>query len=120
MPDTDPLAVERFRTILTDTIRDTGYDAYGMADEADPDTVAIRLVHQFPEAHFEHRVNEHGAAVRRVVVAGEWETDPNPPEREARPMVDHDMILFDTPRGGTFHKNDRETPPDGAVYKVRG
>jgi hypothetical protein len=66
MSDTDPLAHERFRTILTDafewTPTDTGVDA------------ACEI---FPDAHFEHRTNDAGVRVRRVVVAGEWEVDPD-------------------------------------------
>jgi hypothetical protein len=71
MTSTDPLAYEWFRTILFDAIAATDIDA-----STDDHVQAIAT--SFPDAHFEHRMNEHGARVRRVVVEGEWEINPSP------------------------------------------
>lgn len=83
----DVLAGERFRTILADAITsasstiDRGdYDEDLVAPGAGADSIVV----QFPEARFEHRVNEHGVAVRRVVVASGWEVDPVQPQHEGR------------------------------------
>jgi hypothetical protein len=78
MSDTDPLAHERFRTILTDAVESTGYDAYANGLDADPDVASSKVIGLFPEAYFEHRTNDAGVRVRRVVVASEWEVDPEP------------------------------------------
>jgi hypothetical protein len=148
MPETDPLAVERFRTILTDAIRDTGYDAYAMGADAAPETAAVMLLGKFPDAHFARRVNEHGVAVRRVVVASEWENDPNPaqePQAGSAWADPHEFVgtrvrgrdidscshvsligrglgvMCHAGANDPIHTAAVEHPqPDGAVYKVRG
>lgn len=76
LTQTDTLAAEHFRTILAEGVRQAGYDAYGAGQEADPERVAHAVLDDFSEFRFERRVNEHGVAVRRVVVASEWEVDP--------------------------------------------
>lgn len=68
MTAADPLAAERFRTIVAEAIDKPGMDAPWQ--EAEP------IVGRFPNAYFEYRTNEHGVRVRRVVVASEWEVDP--------------------------------------------
>jgi hypothetical protein len=78
MTDTDPLAAERFRTVLTDVIGKQIDDHYDGGAHANEDEVAKDILDHFPEAHFEHRTNEHGVPMRRVAVAGEWEVDPAP------------------------------------------
>lgn len=71
----DPIAHERFRTICDDTIeREDSGDDYPTTS----DMLAAVLTQRFPTAHFERTVNEHGVAVRRVHVVGEWEVDPEP------------------------------------------
>lgn len=74
-PTPDVLAVERFRTIASDAIGETGYDAYGHGEEADPDIAASKILSQFPSAQFVRDVNSAGVAVRRLVMYGEWEVD---------------------------------------------
>lgn len=74
MTAADPLAAERFRTIVAEAIDKPGMDAPWQ--EAEP------IVDRFPDAYFEHRTNEHGVRVRRVVVASEWEVDPTSQSRE--------------------------------------
>lgn len=69
MTSTDPLAVERFRTIISDNLT-----------RADRDVVRDGILEDFPGAYFEHRTNEHGVRMRRVVAEGEWEVDPHPVE----------------------------------------
>lgn len=60
----DPLANERFRTIVAD------------ATDSNPDGLRVRnLVDAFPDAHFEYRRNAAGVRIRRVVVASHWEVD---------------------------------------------
>lgn len=88
LTQTDTLAAERFRTILAEGISQTGYDAYGAGEEADPDRVAHAVLDDFSEFRFERRVNEHGVAVRRVVVASGWEVDPDPSAR-CEPGIHH-------------------------------
>jgi hypothetical protein len=78
MTSTDPLAIERFRTILTDIIGRQIDDHYDGGAYADEDEVTKEVLDQFPDAHFEYRTNEHGVRVRKVVVASEWENDPTP------------------------------------------
>lgn len=70
---TDPLAQERFRTLVADAIGGPPITATGSYL---PNTV--RVVDAFPEARFEHRTNEAGVRLRRVAVASEWEVDPLP------------------------------------------
>lgn len=65
MSATDPLARERFRTILTDNLT-----------RANKSVILDGILEDLPEARFEYRTNEAGIRVRRVVVAGEWEADP--------------------------------------------
>jgi hypothetical protein len=80
------MAVERFRSVLTD-VTDA---AFGAGDR-------IRLMLEaFPSAQFVQDVNAAGVPVRRLVVHGEWEVDPNPP---AVPQVE---------RGDVVHYVDRE------------
>jgi len=71
MFSTDPLAHERFRTILTDALGN-------LDDEAPYEVAADGILSEFPHAHFEYRTNEAGARLRRVVVEGTWEVDPLP------------------------------------------
>lgn len=72
MTATDPLALERFRTILTDTLDKMRPGTDFPHREAEP------IVQRFPDAHFEYRTNEAGVRVRRVVVEGAWEVNPLP------------------------------------------
>jgi hypothetical protein len=78
MSNTYPLARERFRTILLDPIEAEADRIFeGGVSYAD-DAVVEALADLFPDAHFEHRTNGAGVRVRRVVVASEWEVDPEP------------------------------------------
>jgi hypothetical protein len=76
MSDTDPLAHERFRTILMGPIEAEADLIYEGGGSYDDDAVVEALADLFPDAHFEHRTNDAGVRVRRVVVAGGWEVDP--------------------------------------------
>lgn len=78
MTATDPLAHERFRTILAEAVRSTGYDAYADGQDADPDVAASKVLALFPDARFQLALNEHGVKVRRLVIHGEWEVNPTP------------------------------------------
>jgi hypothetical protein len=66
MTATDPLAHERFRTILTDNLT-----------RAEKAVIRDGILEDFPDAHFEYRTNDAGVRVRRVVAEGAWEVDPN-------------------------------------------
>jgi hypothetical protein len=76
MPATDPLAYERFRTILIDAADEVIYGGSDIPDQVDPSALAERIVNDFPDAHFEYRTNDAGVRVRRVVVEGTWGVDP--------------------------------------------
>jgi hypothetical protein len=79
MSDTDPLARERFRTILLGPIEAEAeriWDDHGIS--YGDDAAAAEIVGSFPEAYFERRTNDNGVRMRRVVVIGEWEVDPMP------------------------------------------
>lgn len=71
MTATNPLATERFRTIVTDALTEDG--------QSFPVLTAEPVLQHFTDAHFEYRVNGNGVAERRVAVASEWEVDPAPP-----------------------------------------
>lgn len=60
---TDPMAAHRAAQQLRDAVGAMNAD---------------KIVDQFA-VHFEHRVNGNGVAVRRVVMYGPEEVDPNPP-----------------------------------------
>jgi len=75
---TDQLAVEAFRSKVESIVHDVGYDANGMGAVANPDVVAGAVVDTLTDAHYEYHTNEAGVAMRRVVVATEWEVDPTP------------------------------------------
>lgn len=75
VPAPDVLAVERFRTVLTDSV------VWAQRNEtSEVDSVLA----EFPSAQFVHDVNSAGVPVRRLVVHGEWEVDPNPPKVDPR------------------------------------
>lgn len=92
MTSIDPLAGERFRTILGDRLHDIDLDFDGV-DVSTGDLVD-RIIDEFPQAHFEYRVNEAGVRVRKVVVESREESDPNQdsvdpiPERSPRSIVE--------------------------------
>ena len=69
----NPLATERFRTIVADAI---GGTPVGGRDGQSPDVVAV--VGAFPNAHFEYQTNGAGVRLRRVAVASDWEAYPLP------------------------------------------
>jgi hypothetical protein len=79
---TDPLALERFRTILADAIR-AGSDGVGSHGEwhfPEPDDLAAAMLPDLlGSARFQLALNEHGVKVRRLVIYGEWEVNPAPP-----------------------------------------
>jgi hypothetical protein len=77
--ENDPMAVERLRTLLTEAARGSGYDPYVNGAAGDPDMVAEAVLNTtvVDTARFEREVNEHGVPMRRLVVTGEWEMDPN-------------------------------------------
>jgi hypothetical protein len=72
MTSIGPLAGERFRTIVSDTLHDA------LAERAELALVDVteRIIDEFPRAHFEYRVNEAGVRVRKVVVESREEIDP--------------------------------------------
>ena len=71
MTSADPLAHERFRTIVSDVL--------GNLDDAEPyENAAEAVVDAFPEAHFEYRTNAAGVRLRKAVVESGWEVDLNP------------------------------------------
>ena len=76
MTSTDPLAHERFRTILSDRVHDIDMETDSYHDLSAGDVVD-QLAAEFPEAHFEYRTNEQGVRVRKVVVKSREEVDPN-------------------------------------------
>lgn len=78
-PKSDALAVERFRTILADTMLDSAVGSYASGNHPTIDYHAGRILDHFPSAQFVHDVNANGVPVRRLAVHGEWEVDPNPP-----------------------------------------
>ena len=74
MTSIDPLAGERFRTIVGETIENAqraGWPSDDIVNELVP-----MIVDEFPQAHFEYRVNEAGVRVRKVVVESREEIDP--------------------------------------------
>jgi len=76
MTSADPLAHERFRTIVGDTLSDFLQEYYPNAwlNDASVEMLAA----EFPEAHFEYRTNEAGVRLRKVVMESREEVDPNP------------------------------------------
>lgn len=86
----DVLATERFRNIVAEAIDKPGMDAPW--DEAQP------VLDRFPEARFERHVNEHGVAMRRVVVASGWEVDPTP-----APVIDPSLCICDPASTAPLH-----------------
>ncbi len=70
------LATERFRTLITAPMEDEADRIYSGGEPFDEDAVAQKIVDQFPEAHYAHKVNDAGVAMRRVIVASRWEVDP--------------------------------------------
>jgi hypothetical protein len=89
MTSADPLADERFRTIVSDTLRDFVTENY--PDSWFDDSSVSMLAREFPEAHFEYRTNEAGVRLRKVVVESGWEVDPLPAwmDGPTRTSVDH-------------------------------
>jgi len=77
MTSADPLAHERFRTIVSDTFQSEFDGVYGDGRMMDADVLAETLAGHFPDAHFEYRTNDVGVCLRRVVAAGKWEADPD-------------------------------------------
>lgn len=76
MTSADPLAHERFRTIVDTAIHEAqraGWPADAIVVE-----LARMVGDEFPEAHFEYRTNEHGVRVRKVVVESGEEVYPDP------------------------------------------
>jgi hypothetical protein len=93
MTSADPLAHERFRTIVSDTLQDFLREHFPNASWFEDGSVNM-IASEFPEAHFEYRVNEAGVRVRKVVVESRGEVDPSQdgvdpaPERQAGGIVD--------------------------------
>jgi hypothetical protein len=75
-PRTDELARNAALHALTDAIREVGYNFYGSGPEGDPEVVAGRLTSDHTVT-WETDVNSAGVPVRRYVMRGEWEVDPN-------------------------------------------
>lgn len=71
MTSADPLAHERFRTIVSDVMLDAR--SYYGERAADHTVLTEAVASEFPEAHFEYRTNEQGVRVRKVVVEGREE-----------------------------------------------
>lgn len=75
----NPLAIERFRTILIDAIK-AASDGVGRNGEwhfPEPESLAAGMLPDLlVEAHFEYQTNGAGVAMRRVVIASDWEIDP--------------------------------------------
>jgi hypothetical protein len=72
VPTPDVLALGRFEDVL--------YEATaGAGGEQTAGDVISALRDAFPSAQFVQDVNSVGVAVRRLVIHGEWEVDPNPP-----------------------------------------
>ncbi len=80
----DQLAVEHFRTLLTDSFRTEFDRVYGDGRQMDADDIAGQVGGQFPEAYYEFRTNEAGVPVRRLVLHGEWLVDLTVAEQAAR------------------------------------
>lgn len=72
----DVLAVERFRTVIAQSVSDQR-QAYSLGLVGDPFSVADVVVDRFATAHFEYRTNSAGVKLRRVVVTDQWEADPS-------------------------------------------
>ena len=94
MTSADPLAHERFRTIVADTLYDFLREHYPNNTWLNDASVEM-LAAEFPEAHFEYRTNEQGVRVRKVVVEGREEVyasqegvDPAPEQPAAGSIVD--------------------------------
>lgn len=86
-PETDPLAVERFRTILADALGQAANEEDGYVD---PEALADEFLPSFPGARFERTVNPAGVRVRRLVVVTDWEVDPDqaaPDQQPTCPVV---------------------------------
>jgi hypothetical protein len=73
MTSADPLAHERFRTIVSDCIHDLDLDYDGL--NLSTSDIVRQFAAEFPEAHFEYRTNEAGVRLRKVVVESGWEVD---------------------------------------------
>jgi hypothetical protein len=73
----NPLARERFRTILMGPIEAEADRVWKDGPASfDEGSIVETLASLFPDAHFEHCTNDAGVRVRRVVVASDWEVDP--------------------------------------------
>jgi cytochrome c1 len=70
----NPLAAERFRTIVADAIAGHPVGSGRGSQAAEVEDVADA----FPDARFEYQTNDAGVRLRRVAVASEWEVDPLP------------------------------------------
>lgn len=80
----DQLAVEHFRTLLTDSFRTEFDRVYGDGRQMDASDIAGQVADQFPEAYYEFRTNDDGVPVRRLVLHGEWLVDLTITEHSAR------------------------------------
>jgi hypothetical protein len=78
MSTLDPLAIERFRTILTDIVDHAADDAYEGGAALDVTGVVEQVLTALPGARFQLALNENGVKVRRLVIHGEWEVNPAP------------------------------------------
>jgi hypothetical protein len=97
---TDPLAIERFRTILTAPI-----EAEAGTEDYSDESIVGQILSAFPEAHFEYRTNEAGVRLRKVVVGGTWEVDPLPTwmdgtTRASEPVPPRPSLCPGTARNG--------------------
>lgn len=73
IPNNDIMARERLETAVTDVILDINANAFG--DSARD--IAKAVAGAFPFVEYDRRpTNVDGVALRRVVVTGEWEVDP--------------------------------------------
>lgn len=72
---TDIMAREAFRTVLAGVIDAEADRIYEGGAAINVDGVVSEIVDLFPEVHWEHRTNEQGVPVMRLVITGEEVVD---------------------------------------------
>ena len=72
---TDIMAREAFRSALADIIDREAERVYEGGASVDVDAVVNEVLDRFGDVHYEHRTNEYGVPVMRLVITGEEVVD---------------------------------------------